>query len=42
MPARLIKRYSDLVLAGLVVLIIALMIIPMPTWLLDILLATNI
>ena len=42
MPARFIKRYSDLVLAGLVVLIIALMIIPMPTWLLDILLATNI
>ncbi len=42
MPARFIKRYSDLALAGLVVLIIALMIIPMPTWLLDILLATNI
>ncbi len=42
MPIRLIKRYSDLALAGLVVLIIALMIIPMPTWLLDILLATNI
>jgi len=42
MPARFIKRYSDLALAGLVVLIIALMIIPMPTWLLDLLLATNI
>ncbi len=42
MPTRFIKRYADLALAGLVVLIIALMIIPMPTWLLDILLAANI
>ena len=35
-------RYSDLILAGLVMGIVAMMIIPLPTFLLDILIATNI
>lgn len=35
-------RYSDLLLAGLVVAIIALMILPLPTFMLDLLLATNL
>ncbi|MFH2008078.1 MAG: type III secretion system export apparatus subunit SctV [bacterium] len=42
MTGQFVRRYSDLALAGLVVSIIAMMIVPMPTWLLDILLATNI
>ena len=42
MTGRFVKRYSDIALAGLVVGIIAMMIIPLPTVLLDVLLATNI
>ncbi|MBI2378522.1 MAG: type III secretion system export apparatus subunit SctV [Deltaproteobacteria bacterium] len=36
-----INRFSDLILAGLVVMILSLLIIPIPTWLLDILLVLN-
>jgi type III secretion protein V len=39
---RFVRRYSDIALAGLVVGIIAMMIIPLPTRVLDVLLATNI
>lgn len=38
----LISKYSDLVLAGLVVAVLGMIIIPLPTWLLDILLTINI
>ena len=38
----LITKYSDLVLAGLVVAVLGMIIIPLPTWLLDILLTINI
>jgi type III secretion protein V len=38
----LITRYSDLVLAVLVIAVIGMIIIPLPTWLLDILLTINI
>ncbi|MDX1387374.1 MAG: FHIPEP family type III secretion protein, partial [bacterium] len=37
-----ITKYSDLVLAGLVVAVLGMIIIPLPTWLLDILLTINI
>jgi type III secretion protein V len=42
MSGRIVRRYSDVALAALVVGIIAMMIIPLPTQVLDILLATNI
>ena len=35
-------HYSDIGMAGLVMLIVVMMIIPLPTWLLDILLTVNI
>lgn len=38
----LINKYSDLVLAALVVAVLGMIIIPLPTWLLDILLTINI
>ncbi|MFO1518539.1 MAG: FHIPEP family type III secretion protein [bacterium] len=38
----MINKYSDLVLAGLVVVVLALVIIPLPTWLNDILLTIDI
>jgi type III secretion protein V len=38
----LINKYSDLVLAVLVIAVIGMIIIPLPTWLLDILLTVNI
>jgi type III secretion protein V len=37
-----VSRYNDIVLAGLIVSIIALMILPVPTFLVDLLLATNL
>ena len=37
-----LRRYGDVVLAALVVAVVAMMILPLPTQLLDILLATNI
>ncbi len=37
-----LKRYSDVLLAALVVGIIGMMIVPLPTWLLDMLLTLNI
>lgn len=37
-----LTRYSDLLLALLVIVIVGMMIIPLPTWLLDILLTINI
>jgi len=33
---------SDAVLAGLVIAVVALMVVPLPTWLLDLLIATNL
>jgi len=39
---RLLTRHSDLLLAGMVVGVVAMMIIPLPTPLLDILITTNI
>ncbi len=41
-PAELLTRYSDILLALLVVGIIAMMIIPLPTFILDLLITTNI
>ena len=38
----MLRRYGDIVLAALVVGVVAMMILPLPTPLLDILLATNI
>jgi type III secretion protein V len=38
----LVNRYSDLVLAGLVVAIVGMMIVPLPTLLLDLLISVNI
>jgi len=40
--ARLFSRYGDVILAAAVIAIVGAMILPMPTWLLDVLLATNI
>jgi type III secretion protein V len=37
-----LSRFNDIILAFLVMMIIVLMIIPIPTWLLDILLAVNL
>jgi len=42
LPAGIISRSSDLILAFLVVAIIALMILPLPLWLIDSLVAVNI
>ena len=39
---RVIGRYGDVLLAGMIVGIVAMMIIPLPTFLLDILITTNI
>ena len=39
---RVLQRYADLMLAGLVVSVVALMIIPVPTFILDLLLVLNI
>src|SRR5687768_3568290 len=36
-----LKRYSDIALAGVVVLIVGMMIIPLPTLILDLLIAVN-
>lgn len=44
-PAALRRRAlpsADIALAGLVILIVGLMIVPLPTWILDILIATNL
>ena len=38
----LTKKYSDILLAGLVVGVVGMMIVPLPTFLLDLLLVTNI
>src|SRR3989338_5052238 len=38
----LIMKYSDLFVAVLVVLVVGMMIVPLPTWLLDILLTIQI
>ena len=37
-----LARYSDLVLVAGVVAIVAMMILPLPTWLIDLLVAVNI
>ncbi len=37
-----INKYSDLVLAGLVVVVVGMIIVPLPTWLIDILLTVSI
>ena len=37
-----LTRYSDIFLALLVIVIIGIMIVPVPPWVLDLLLATNI
>ncbi len=41
-PASLAFKTADIVLALLVVSVVAMMIVPLPTWLLDLLLATNL
>ncbi len=41
-PAGLLNRYSDLLIAGAAVAIVAMMILPMPHWLLDLMLCCNI
>jgi type III secretion protein V len=40
--ASFLRRYSDIALAGVVVLIVAMMIIPLPTFILDLLISFNI
>ena len=40
--ASFLRRYSDIALAGVVVLIVAMMIIPLPTLVLDLLISANI
>ena len=37
-----IKRYADIVLALLVVMVVGLLIVPMPTWIIDLLICANI
>ena len=37
-----ILKHTDVVLAAIVVCVVAMMILPLPTWLLDILIATNV
>ncbi len=39
---KLIAKYSDLVIAGLVVAVLAIIVIPLPTWLIDIMITINI
>lgn len=39
---KLIAKYSDLVIAGLVVSVLALIVIPLPLWLIDILITINL
>ena len=38
----LIAKYSDIILAALVIAVLAMIIIPLPTWLIDILLTINV
>src|SRR5215207_1240292 len=40
--ASFLRRYSDIALAGVVVLIVTMMIIPLPTLVLDLLISANI
>jgi len=37
-----LTRYSDLILVGGIVAIVAMMILPLPAWLIDVLVAANI
>ncbi len=39
---KLIAKYSDLVIAGVVVAVLALIVIPLPVWLIDILITVNL
>lgn len=39
---QIIAKYSDLIIAGLVVSVLTVIVIPLPTWLLDILISINI
>lgn len=39
---KLISKYSDLVIAGVVVAVLALIVIPLPVWLIDILITVNL
>jgi type III secretion protein V len=41
-PRSLSSRYIDVVLVGTIVAIVALMIVPLPTWMIDLLVAVNI
>lgn len=41
-PSTLTRRLADATLAALVVLLVGMMIVPLPTWLLDVLLTSNI
>src|SRR5437870_5592714 len=41
-PKGIIARYADVMLAALVVGVVAMMIVPLPTWLLDVFLSLNI
>ncbi|MBZ0118605.1 MAG: FHIPEP family type III secretion protein, partial [Sandaracinaceae bacterium] len=41
-PFSLARRYAEIALAAAVVLIVSMMIVPLPTWALDALLAANI
>jgi type III secretion protein V len=41
-PAGPLARYSDLVLVGGIVAIVALMVLPLPAWMIDLLVAVNI
>ncbi len=41
-PFKKMMHYSDIGMASLVILIVVMMVIPLPTWLLDILLSANI
>ena len=36
------RQVADIALAGLVILVVAMMIVPLPTWGLDILIAANL
>src|SRR3989338_5919420 len=38
----IISKYSDIVLAALVIVVVSIIVIPMPTWLVDILLTVQI
>lgn len=41
-PKRRKSGYADAVLAGVVIAVVGLMVVPLPTWLLDLLLASNL